>query len=246
MVMGSARDGGVADIRPVAPEGAGRPHMFDAGDQRLIHAIVLLMIVERSAEVQPLLLQAMAARASGLILFDADGCPVFIDDGARAIFAARDGLCLNGTGFVTERGPETRRLQLMIARGLTGSTQITPPVRRMQMLVTRSSLCRPYLVRVLTIAQPRGHAPGGIACAVHIHDLAAIHVPDRLLLREIFGLTRREVDLAIELVRAGGLAPAAAAAGMAHNTARNHLHGIFAKCCVASQAEAVRLLSTLP
>lgn len=246
MVIGGARDGGVADMCPVAPEGAGRPNMLDAGDQRLIHAIVLLMIVERTAEVQPLLLQAMAARASGLILFDTDGCPVFIDDGARAIFAAQDGLCLDDAGFATGRGPETRRLQLMVARGLTRAPQMTPPVRRMQMLVTRSSRSRPYLVRVLAIAHGRGQARGGIACAVHIHDLAAIHVPDRLLLREVFGLTRREVDLAIELVRAGGLAPAAAAAGMAHNTARNHLHGIFAKCCVASQAEAVRLLSALP
>jgi DNA-binding CsgD family transcriptional regulator len=220
--------------------------MLDAGNQRLIHAIVLLLILERTAAVQPLLLQAMAARASGLILFDVDGCPVYIDAGARAIFAAQDGLCLDNNGFVTGRGPETCRLQRMVARGLIRSPRMAPPVRPMQMLVTRSSRSRPYLVRVLAVAHDQGSAHGGIACAVHIYDLAAVHLPDRMLLREVFGLTRREVDLAIELVRAGGLASAAAAAGMAHNTARNHLHGIFAKCCVASQAEAVRLLSALP
>lgn len=246
MVMGSARDGGVADICPVAAEGAGRSNMLDAGDHRLIHAIVLLLILERTAAVQPLLLKAMAARASGLILFDHGGCPVFVCDGARAIFAARDGLCLEGDDLATGRGPETRRLRLMVARSLALSPSAPLPVRRTQMLVTRISRCRPYLVRVLAVAHGRGPSHGGIACAVHIYDLAVIHLPDRLLLREVFGLTRREVDLAIELVRVGSLVPAAAAAGMAHNTARNHLHGIFAKCCVETQAEAVRLLGTLP
>jgi DNA-binding CsgD family transcriptional regulator len=246
MVMQNAHDAVVVDIGAVVTERADWPGMFDGLDPGLVHAVALRMIVERAAQVQPLFLQAIAARASGLILFDTAGCPVFVDDGARAIFLAADGLCLEGDGFATGRGPETRRLRLMVARGLSRPPQATPPVRRMQMLVTRMSRCRPYLVRVLAIAQIGSGAHVGIACAVHIHDLAAIHLPDPLLLREVFGLTRREIDLAIELVRAGGLAPAALAAGMAHNTARNHLHGIFAKCCVATQAEAVRLLAALP
>lgn len=241
MVMQNAHDDTVVDVRQ-----GDWPAMAGGIDQRLVHAVLLLMIVERAAQIQPLFLQALASRASGLVLFDIDGQPVFVDDGAHAILSAGDGLCLEGNGLTTGRGPETRRLRLMIARGLSHPRDAPPPTRRMQMLVTRLSRCRPYLVRVLAIASRREGVHGEIACAVHIHDLSMVHLPDPGLLREAFGLTRREVELAIELVRSGGLVPAAAAAGMAHNTARNHLHGIFAKCCVASQAEAVRLLSALP
>lgn len=242
MVMQSAHDGDDRGFDAAIRQGD-RPGLPGGIDQRLLNAILLLMIVERAAQIQPLLVQALAARVSGLILLDIHGQPVFVDDGARVILSTGDGLCLESAGFATGRGPETRRLRLMVARGLRST--MTSPVRRMQMLVTRISRCRPYLVRVQAIAHLEG-ALGEIVCAVHIHDLAVVHLPDPVLLREAFGLTRREVDLAIELVRAGGLAPAAIAAGMAHNTARNHLHSIFAKCCVATQAEAVRLLAALP
>jgi DNA-binding CsgD family transcriptional regulator len=46
-------------------------------------------------------------------------------------------------------------------------------------------------------------------------------------------------------VRCANLAGAAAQAGMALNTARNHLQGIFRKSGTASQAEAVLLFSRL-
>ena len=47
-----------------------------------------------------------------------------------------------------------------------------------------------------------------------------------------------------ELVRCASLA-AAANAGMALNTARNHLQSIFRKCGATSQTEAVQLFSRL-
>ena len=62
----------------------------------------------------------------------------------------------------------------------------------------------------------------------------------------MFGLTAREADLAIELVRCAGLREAGAAAGMAHNTARNYLQSIFRNCNVTTQAEAIRLFAALP
>ncbi|UUX99572.1 helix-turn-helix transcriptional regulator [Sphingomonas sp. J315] len=222
-----------------ATRGIDRPGMAGGVDPSSPTAAAIPVFAEQAAQVQSLLQQALAARVSGLILLDGVGNPSFVDDGARAILAARDGLRWECDGFAAVRGPETRRLCQMISCGLSRGPAAHPAMR-MQMLVTRNSGCRPYLVRVIATSC------GEVVCAVHIFDLGIVHLPDPVVLREVFGLTQREADLAIELVRAGGLASAAAAAGMAHNTARNHLHGIFAKCCVMTQAEAVRLLAALP
>ena len=61
----------------------------------------------------------------------------------------------------------------------------------------------------------------------------------------MFGLSEREADLAVELVRCASLADAAAQAGMALNTARNHLQNIFRKSGATNRAEAVQLFSRL-
>lgn len=68
-----------------------------------------------------------------------------------------------------------------------------------------------------------------------------MNVPSKESLRTLFGMTEREADFVIELVRCAGLEGAAANAEMAINTARNHLQSIFRKTETANQAEAVRL-----
>jgi DNA-binding NarL/FixJ family response regulator len=61
----------------------------------------------------------------------------------------------------------------------------------------------------------------------------------------ILGLSEREADLGVALVRCPSLPQAAADCGMAFNTARNHLQSIFRKSGTSSQAEAVQLFSRL-
>ncbi len=240
----NARDDVVAHMHVAAQERADGSAIVDRVGPPLLRIGGRSNTEALARQVQPLLQQALAARVSGLVLLDQRGDIAFVDAGARAILTAQDGFAWQYDGFATSRGPETRRLRQMVSSGLCDMT--VRPVVRMQMLVTRYSGCQPYLVRVVATAPGAEPQYGGVACAVHIYDLAVVHLPDPVVLSEVFGLTQREVDLAIELVRAGGLATAAVAAGMAHNTARNHLHGIFAKCCVATQAEAIRLLAALP
>ncbi|WP_066794901.1 helix-turn-helix transcriptional regulator [Sphingomonas soli] len=202
-------------------------------------------LIERNAATQDALIEALAARADGVILLDRIGRPVFVNDVARAILGAGDGLGFTADGLVTRRGPETRRLRGMIA-DILGKRAGGPRRPGGQILITRPSMRLPYVVRVLPApASERFLALHSIACVIHIHDLAAVRLPSRRALRATFGLTERESDLAIELVRHAGLGPAAEAVGMALNTARNHLQGIFRKCGVASQAEAVQLLTRL-
>jgi DNA-binding CsgD family transcriptional regulator len=84
----------------------------------------------------------------------------------------------------------------------------------------------------------------GIVCIILIQDLSRDTVSGETL-RDLFGLSPREADLASALVRRGSLQVAAADVAMAGNTARNHLQNIFVKTNVTSQVALVSLLSQL-
>ncbi|MGE4529580.1 MAG: helix-turn-helix transcriptional regulator [Rhodospirillaceae bacterium] len=209
-------------------------------------ACALGEIVERAATCQATLLEALATRADGVILLDAAGCPAFMNDGAQAVLAAGDGLAWHAGSLLTARAAETRRLHEAIRTALAAREEAGAGMPGAQMAVTRPSGRRPYVVRILPAPRlERFLSRFGFACVVHIHDLGAVRVPDRGMLAAAFGLTGRETDLAIALVRCSGLTAAATEAGMAHNTARNHLQAVFRRCGVASQAEAVALFSRL-
>lgn len=208
-------------------------------------ALSLGLVVQQRAATQAALLDALASKADGLILLGCSGAPSFMNDAALAILAAGDGLAFVAGAFVTRRANETRKLHRLIA----ASVAPTPPSESRpggELLVTRASGRRPYVLRVMPAPPTERFLSGpGIACVIHLHDLAAIRLPSRSLLIAAFRLSGREADLAVELVRCANLAGAAAHAGMALNTARNHLQSVFRKSGTASQAEAVQLFSRL-
>ncbi|HEY0107704.1 MAG TPA: hypothetical protein VGB91_16605 [Rhizomicrobium sp.] len=208
-------------------------------------AISLAQLVDQQAATQTALLEALARRADGIVLIGCDGTPVFVNEAARAVLTAGDGLVFSCGQFATLRGPETRRLQRLVCGAIArGAASETSPGG--DMLVTRPSGRRPYVLRVMRApATERFLSSGGFAAAIHIYDLAATPAPPPALLVAAFGFSGRETDLALGLARCANLAGAAAQAGMAVNTARNHLQGIFRKTGTASQAEAVQLLSRL-
>jgi DNA-binding CsgD family transcriptional regulator len=208
-------------------------------------ALSLGLVVQQRAATQAALLDALAAKADGIVLLGCSGTPSFMNDAALAILAADDGLAFVQGAFVTRRANETRKLHRLIAAAIAPG----PPCDSRpggELLVTRASGSRPYVLRVMPAPPTERFLSGlGIACVIHLHDLAAIRLPSRSLLVAAFGLSGREADLAVELVRCASLAGAAARAGMALNTARNHLQAVFRKSGTASQAEAVQLFSRL-
>jgi DNA-binding CsgD family transcriptional regulator len=206
-------------------------------------ALSLGYVTAHQATTRTVLLDALASKADGVVTLGKSGEVSFMNDAARAIVAANDGLSLSAKTFVASRGPETRRLQGMIYDALAASKDSTARPGG-QMLVTRPSGRRPLVLRAMPAPPSERFLTGeSIACVIHIHDLAAVCLPSRESLNAIFGLTEREADLVIELVRCADLTAAAANAGMALNTARNHLQAIFRKSGVSSQTEAVQLFS---
>ena len=209
-------------------------------------ACALGHVLESGAATRAALLDALSSGADGVILLSRAGTTTFMNDAARAIVTSGDGLGCAPGGLAAKRPPETRRLQQLIHAALAGAGDAAAgPGGRV--LINRPSGKRPYVVSVMAAPLTEKFlAKQSIACIIHIHDLAAIRLPSRASLSAVFGLTDREIDLAIELVRRVSLTAAASASGMALNTARNHLQNIFRKAQVSTQAELAQILGRLP
>ncbi len=106
---------------------------------------------------------------------------------------------------------------------------------------------RPYAVLVAPV--PERAAPlalAGPAAVVFLTD--PDHAPETpvQLLRRVYGLTRKEAQLALALAGGANLADAAERLRIAKGTARRHLAAIFARTGIHRQAELVRLILSLP
>ncbi|MET0274439.1 MAG: hypothetical protein ABW360_15740 [Phenylobacterium sp.] len=210
----------------------------------LEQAVALGLVMEKEAATRSALLEALTRKAEGVVLLSRSGGASFMNDAACAILGAGDGLRLTGGAFVTHRLPETRRIAQLVRAALAPPDDDEAPGGRV--LVTRTSGRRPYVVSVMRAPPLERYLAGySIACVIHIQDLAAVRLPSRDALRGVFGLSERESDLAIELVRCAHLEAAAANARMALNTARNHLQSISRKTGVRGQTELVQLLGGL-
>ena len=106
---------------------------------------------------------------------------------------------------------------------------------------------RPYAVLVAPVPEPPPPLSlAGPAAVVLLTD--PDHAPDTpaQLLRRVYGLTRKEAQLALALAGGATLADAAEGLQVAEGTARRHLAAIFARTGIHRQAELVRLILSLP
>jgi DNA-binding CsgD family transcriptional regulator len=115
------------------------------------------------------------------------------------------------------------------------------------MALAKRASPRPYAVLVAPV--PERAAPlalAGPAAVVFLTD--PDHAPETpaQLLRRVYGLTRKEAQLALALAGGATLADAAEGMRIAEGTARRHLAAIFARTGIHRQAELVRLILSLP
>jgi DNA-binding CsgD family transcriptional regulator/PAS domain-containing protein len=106
---------------------------------------------------------------------------------------------------------------------------------------------RPYAVLVAPVherASPLSLAAPAVLVLLTDPD----HAPETpaQLLRRVYGLTRKEAQLALALAGGANLADAAERLRIAEGTARRHLAAIFARTGIHRQAELVRLILSLP
>lgn len=80
------------------------------------------------------------------------------------------------------------------------------------------------------------------ACVLLVHPLAAGQAAPASSLRDVFGLTPAEAELAEILLQQGSLAGCAEKLGKSHETLRTQLKALFAKTETHNQAELIRRL----
>ncbi len=150
-------------------------------------------------------------------------------------------------GKLTARRPiDNAALQRLIA-GAVATAQGRGGDGGGSMALAKRAGPRPYAVLVAPVPERSALlSVSGPAAVVLLTD--PDHTPETpaQLLRRVYGLTRKEAQLALALAGGKTLADAAEGLRIAEGTARRHLAAIFARTGIHRQAELVRLILSLP
>lgn len=182
---------------------------------------------------------------SGTIALDHRGGIRAMNERAAAVLRQNDGLYLRGGVLFLHKAADTRKLHACLSACLAAASGGQPHAGG-AMAMSRPS-GRPHVIlRVMPIMPRSGPRPPGLPAALLLLDdpVAPIATHPREL-RAIYGFSRREAALAIQLSAGVSLRQAAAAAGMSYNTARNHVQSLFAKAGARNQIQLVNSLRAL-
>jgi DNA-binding CsgD family transcriptional regulator/PAS domain-containing protein len=178
-----------------------------------------------------------------VLLTDAGGRVMFMNQAASRLTATRDGLTVDSGELRAARVADTRRLRSLVigaaavcaGDGIGGGSTLA---------LSRPSGRRPFVVFVAPLSRQRPFFPGveHAAATVFINDPEQLPVPSNEALQALFGLTNAEAKLARLLTQGCTLRESGARLGLRRETARTRLKTIFEKTNTHRQAELVRLI----
>ncbi|MFZ1625109.1 MAG: helix-turn-helix transcriptional regulator [Gammaproteobacteria bacterium] len=182
----------------------------------------------------------------GIVVFDASGRSLLVNETAAAIFSQDKGLAMQNGQLRTADSQAQARLDaaLLNAIALSQSQPVTPPV---PLLIPRNGETQPWRLVFSPLSQHTGSAdfPQQAAC------LALIYEPRRNSHSELsaalikrYALSKAEARLCKTLVSGKSTQEAADALNISTNTVKTHLAGIFHKTGVHSQTALLHLLTT--
>ena len=216
------------------------------------HVLQMLRLADglravRSAEAS--FLAMIEAAASGVLLLDEGGRVVHATARARDILDRADGLRLSARGLSAAAPAVQRRIEAMIAGVLgRGAGGLGGAVA-----VPRPSGSAPYLLRAAPLPRRREDdeirallGPGrSRAAMLTLADPACAPRPERGALRQAFGLTPAEAEVALRILDGASPRRIAAETGVGVATVRSHLLRVFEKTGVHRQVDLLRLLGGL-
>ncbi len=171
----------------------------------------------------------------GVVLIGGQQQVLFANRAAESLFARGAGLDVEQRRLMASRAADNAVLERLIADAITNGAGGS-------MVIAREE--RPSLIVLVTpLAAKNGAFGNGRASAVvFIKDLERTSNPSLSIFARHFGLTRAQIALAQEMIKADGVASAAGRLGISYATARTHLVQIFQKTETSRQAELVRLM----
>ena len=247
-----AGEGWIEDISFLRPWSAGA---YTEAEIRL--ARVLLPHLQRAVAVARRLRSAEALAETGLAALDQVQTAMLLLDGrgrivhgnvsGMALLAAADGLDANATGLRAATMEATNQLHSVLhaAAGRGGMPPQSGALR-----LPRTTGRPPLALIALPLRQDRTRpvfdTPGEVAMLVCIVDpLTGVDI-DQTQLVSLFGLTRSEAALAMELLSGQELQEIAARSGRSIHTLRTQLAKLMTKTETGRQAELMLLLAKLP
>jgi DNA-binding CsgD family transcriptional regulator len=187
-------------------------------------------------------MQALGDLPIGILVIDKTGAVSYLNGAAAAVIEAGDALAIGATGLVALRKVDNEQLQ----RELANAFDFRAPAGS-GMALRRKSGKRPYAVQLVPASDRYAVFAGtGPRVIMFVTDPErSTKTPDEWLQR-LFGLTRRQAQLANHLADGLVLAEASAIMGITEKTARSHLEEVFGKTGTRRQSELVRLIAALP
>jgi DNA-binding CsgD family transcriptional regulator/PAS domain-containing protein len=176
------------------------------------------------------------------VMTDGTGRPVLVNPRAAAILDANDGLVLAPGGLTGATPAATGRLRAAVAEAAAASGGIR------RVTLARPSGRAALVVDALPLSRIDAEVPGAATprVALFIAEPDAAPGIDRETIGDVFGLTRREAEVAALLADGMELAAIARMLDLSPGTVRNHLKRAFEKTGTHSQAALVALLRGYP
>ena len=217
---------------------------FDSGDKEVLTAVAAHLQVaadifcrlnhlqtERRAFVEGLDRTNLAT-----FVLDQSGRVLSTNMTGTALLAMSREIRLHNGRVVIDHGPANRRLRSLLAGGAqSGAFEL------LSVPLSDGTGNMGIALKGLQVRADRSveQAP---ALAMYVTNPSAPFQASGESISKLFGLTRAESSLAIALLEGYSLIEAAHQQGIAHNTARRHLHSIFDKVGVCRQGELIRVL----
>jgi len=190
--------------------------------------------------------EILSRSSQGVIVVDNKGQPTFLNRPAEAMVAKADGIAIRDRELRLVKKSETAALHRLIA---TATQRNAGAAAGGTLLASRPSKRQPYSLLIMPLCGGSGlfFVPESARAIIFIQDCGeASPGIDGAYLRTVYGLTRMEAALTVELMRNDGLQAAADVLGIAHSTAKSYLKRIFEKVGVHRQAELLRRLAKFP
>ncbi|WP_178119535.1 helix-turn-helix transcriptional regulator [Pseudomonas sp. SCB32] len=235
-------DGGQCRLRISRSHGA---PAFDAADKafcarllsHLQRALSLYGQLERSEVERRLYATAVERMRIGTLILDSRQQVLESNQAAQELLAAGDGLQLLDGCLQASVVRDNQALQRLISEARQQRQPNGPQVAEAIMLTRPSG--RPALGVVVQSLRPnREQTEGGEArVAVFLRDPEQTASVPQQPLRQLFGFTPTEAELAAQLANGLSLEDACVRMSISRNTAKSHLRAIFAKAGVNRQSE---------
>jgi DNA-binding CsgD family transcriptional regulator len=211
----------------------------------MANAWSLSRLAQRSQATDQIRALMESQAGCGIVVLDSVGAIHSANDRAAAILRQNDGLAIRNGLLVARHASETRRLRELL-RTCCSTSRTGFGSAGGAVAITRGSAQPRYIVRAMPVTAASHPRPADLPAVIVTITDPALPIGIRPeVLSDLYGLSRREADLAVQLSAGLALREAASAAGMRYNTARNHIRPIFQKTGASNQLQLVNILRGL-